>query len=134
MGAASTDPGVEMAHELVGAFHRRDVEALVALTAPDCVIVAQRSTIEGAFEGHEGVRRWAAGYYELIPDATVELERVVLVSRSRVVVLGSQSGSAPIGGAAFEAPLAAIADHEGGRLKRLVLLSSHEQALAAASA
>ena len=90
--------------------------------------------IEGAFEGHEGVRRWAAGYYELIPDATVELERVVLVSRSRVVVLGSQSGSAPIGGAAFEAPLAAIADHEDGRLKRLVLLASHEQALAAASA
>ena len=123
-----------MAHELVAAFDRRDVEAVVALTDPGCVVVAQRSTIEGAFEGHDGVRRWAAGYYELIPDATVELDRAVVVSRTRVVVLGSQSGSAPSGGAAFEAPLAAIADHERGKLKRLVLLASHEEALAAASA
>jgi ketosteroid isomerase-like protein len=116
---------------MLEAFGRRDVEAVVALTSPDCVIVALRSRLEGAFEGHDGVRRWVKGYYEIIPDARSEIERIIPTGRNEVVALGHQSGTAPKGGAAFEAPLAALAQHDDGKLVRLVLFETHEEALAA---
>ena len=129
--AQTDDPGVQLAREIIEAFSRRDVEAVVALSAPDCVIVAQRSMMEGAFEGHDGVRRWIEGYYAIIPDARIEVDRIVRTARDEVVVLGHQSGTAPTGGAAFDAPLAAISKHRDGKLVRLVLLATHEEALAA---
>jgi ketosteroid isomerase-like protein len=132
--AKTDDPGVELVRKMIDAFARRDADAVVALTAPNCVVVAQRSMIEGAFEGPEGARRWVEGYYEAIPDARVEVDRIEKTGHNEVVVLGRQLGTAPTAGTLFEAPLAAIAKHEDGMLVHLVLLPTHEEALAASGA
>lgn len=119
---------------MLDAFARRDADAAVELSAPDCVIVAQRSMLEGAFEGHDGVRRWLEGFFDLVPDARLDVERIIRTGRDEVVVIGSQSGSAPSGEGSFDAPLAAIVKHRDGKLTRMVLLRTHEDALAASRA
>jgi uncharacterized protein (TIGR02246 family) len=121
---------VELVRKVLDAFTSRDADRLIDLTSRDCVIVALRSRTEGAYEGRDGVRMWMEGFYALIPDAEVQVERIVKTGRDEVVVLGHQSGSAPTGGA-FDAPLAAVAHHVDGKLDRMVLFESHEQALAA---
>jgi ketosteroid isomerase-like protein len=124
------DPGVELVRKVLDAFTSRDVDRLIDLTSRDCVIVALRSRTDGAYEGRDGVRMWMEGFYALIPDAEVTVDRIIKTGRDEVVVLGHQSGSAPTGGA-FDAPLAAVAQHAEGKLDRMVLFETHEEAIAA---
>ena len=114
------------------AFNAHDVERLVRYMSPDCVIVTQRSEIEGPFVGHEGVRRWAGDYFETAPDARVTLERTMALDRERVLMLGRQFGTAQTGGATFDAPLAVLVEIKGGLVMQLTTFPSHAEALEAA--
>jgi ketosteroid isomerase-like protein len=114
--------------EFAAAFNDRDLESMLRRTSEDCVITALRSALEGDYVGHDGVRRWAEGYWEMVPDARITLERVTEVE-GRTVVLGRQSGSAMTGGAAFDAPLAIVTETDGGLLRRLTAFPTHADAL-----
>ena len=127
-----SEKNIEIARRMLDAFNAHDVEALVELTSPDCLIVAQRSGIEGEFRGHDGVRRWAEGYFEIAPDARVVTKRVLAADGDRVVVLGRQMGTASMGGAPIDAPLAGVAELEAGLVKSLRAYPSHAEALDAA--
>jgi len=118
--------------QFTDAFNARDIEALIGQTSPDCVIVARRSEIEGAFVGPDGVRRWAESYLEAAPDVKITVERVSDVDSDRVLVLGRQTGTALVGGAPFDAPLAILAERKEGRLSRFKAFSTHTEALEAA--
>ena len=118
--------------EFAEAFNDRDTDAMVERTSPDCVIVALRSQMEGAFKGHEGVREWATGYFEAVPDVRIELERVDALGGGRVLVLGRQAGTAAMGGASFDAPLALIVEIDGTVMTRLTAYPSREEAVEAA--
>jgi hypothetical protein len=125
---------VEAAREFTALFNAHDIDGLVRRAAPDIVIVAQRPAIEGALVGHEGVRRWAQGYFDTAPDAQVEIDEIAELDDGRLLVLGRQFGTGPGGGVPFEAPLAVIADHDDdGRLRRYQAFASVEEARAAAS-
>ena len=126
------EDNLEAARGIIEAMNDHDVDAVVALATPDCVIVALRSAIEGAFEGHAGVRRWIETYVEAIPDVRFEVERLRAVDDHRVVLLGRQAGTASLGGAPFDEPMAGIGEFEGGLLKRWEAYPSHAEALAAA--
>ena len=121
----------QTAREFAAAFNRRDLGSLLSMTSEDCVISALRSALEGDFIGREGVRKWAEGYWRLIPDARITPERVTEVEPGRILVLGTQSGTARAGGAQFCAPLAIIAETSGGLLCRLKAFPTHEEALEA---
>ena len=121
--------GERVTREFAAAFNERDLESMLSRTAEDCVITALRSALEGDFIGHEGVRRWAEGYWEAVPDAGITLERVSELGGGRILVLGTQAGTASTGGAPFEAPLAIVAETGGGLLHRLTAFPTHEEAL-----
>jgi ketosteroid isomerase-like protein len=127
-----SQPNIEAVRRFVDAFNARDVDALVEMAAPGCVIVAQRSKLEGEFTGRDGVRRWAESSYEWAPDARFVVERALPAGDDRVVVLGRQTGTAGVGGATFDAPLAVVAEVEMGLLKKAhAQYATHAEALAA---
>jgi ketosteroid isomerase-like protein len=123
---------VEVAHRFVDAFQAHDVASLIELFSPDCEIVALRSAFEGTFRGRDGVRRWAESVYEAAPDSAFAAERVIPVRDDRVVLLGRQSGTAGLGGAAFDAPVGAILEFESGLVERIISYASYAEALKAA--
>ncbi len=124
---------LEAVHRFVDAFNAGDVGGMVEMVAPDCVIVAQRSRLEGAFTGREGVRRWAESAFEWAPDSRMVVERTLSASDDRVVVLGRQTGTARVGGVPFDVPLAVILKLETGLLKRAeAQYPTHAEALRAA--
>lgn len=112
------------------AFNSRDIETLVANSYEGCVIVAQRSATEGAYQGHQGVRLWAEGYWRLAPDVRISLDRVTEVAPGRVLVLGRQAGTTAQG-IPFDAPLALVADIEDEKLTMMTVYASRREALAA---
>lgn len=123
---------IEAVGRFVDAFNTRDVDAMVEMAAPGCVIVAQRSKLEGAFTGRDGVRRWAESSYEWAPDARFFVKRVLPAGDDRVVVLGRQTGTAGVGGPTFDVPLAVVAEIERGFLKKVdAEYATHAEALAA---
>ena len=123
---------IERVGRFVDAFNAHDVDAIVEMAAPDCVIVGQRSSLEGPFAGHEGVRRWAESAYEWAPDSRMVVERTLPAGDDRVVVLGRQTGTAGLGGAPFDVPLAVVAELEKGLLKKAdARYGTHASALAA---
>lgn len=118
------------AREFAEAFNERNVEALLERSAEDCVIIAQRSETEGPYAGHDGVRRWAEGYYELVPDVRIALDRVTELEDGRVLVLGRQSGTTARG-AKFDAPLALVVEFEGGLMRAMTAYATRAKALEA---
>ena len=129
MSQTSTEQAVR---EFADAFNARNIEAMVGLAATDCVIVALRSEIEGAFVGHDGVRQWAQGYFEVAPNVQITLERISEYESDRLVVLGRQAGTGQMGGVSFDSPLAILVETEEGLVKRLTAYPSHSKALEAA--
>ena len=124
---------IEAVARFIDAFNSRDVAAMVEMAATDCVIVAQRSKLEGAFTGRAGVRKWAERSWEWASDARFVVARVVPVGDRRVVVLGRQTGTADLGEAPFDVPLAVVAELEAGLLKRAdAQYTTHAEALEAA--
>ncbi len=119
-----------IARAFADAFNERDIEALLARCYPSCVIVAQRSETEGPYQGHEGVRRWAEGYWELVPDVRITLDRVTEVGPGRVLILGRQAGTTAQE-TQFDAPLALVADIEDGLLTMMTAYATRAQALEA---
>lgn len=116
--------------EFAEAFNERDVEGLVERSASDCVIVAQRSATEGPYTGHDGVRRWAQGYYKLVPDVRITLDRVRQLEDGRVLVLGRQSGTTALA-ATFDAPLALVVEFDGRLMRAITTYATRAKALEA---
>ena len=123
---------IEVVRRFVDAFRAHDVAALVDLFTPDCELVALRSAFEGTFRRRDGVRRWAESVYEAAPDTEFLVEDVTPAPGGRVVLLGRQTGTATLGGAAFDSPIGAVLEFDAGLIERIVSFASHDDALEAA--
>jgi hypothetical protein len=55
------------------AFNRRDLDAFLALMHDEVEIEPRIGTMEGAYLGHEGVRRWWSSLVDFLPDYTAEV-------------------------------------------------------------
>jgi ketosteroid isomerase-like protein len=64
---------VALAHQIVDAFNRRDLDALLALMDVEVEAVPRLVAMEGGYHGHAGMRRWWDNLFEVFPDFTVEL-------------------------------------------------------------
>ena len=123
---------VEAVRQGFEAFNRRDVDALVAVSHPECEWVPFRAQLEGeTYHGHDGVRRFVADMdgdwerFEIHPQELEDLgERVLVIGRVEALGLGSGVAVENLGGFIFD-----MAD---GRIYRLVSYSDPDQARAEA--
>ncbi len=67
---------VELAHQAYDAFNRRDLGSLLALMDADADLVPQLAAMEGAYHGHEGIRRWWQTLLDAWPDYRAEVVEV----------------------------------------------------------
>jgi ketosteroid isomerase-like protein len=90
---------VERVRQAYDAINRRDLEAVLALTDPDVVIVPRILAVEGgALSGHEGVLAWWDGLSSAFPDVTLEVVDLrehedVTVANLRIRGSGEGSGT-----------------------------------------
>ena len=66
---------VEIVRRSVEAFHRRDLDAYLALMDPD-VKITTRLVGQTTYCGHGGVREWWEDMFRVFPDAEVELQEL----------------------------------------------------------
>ena len=67
---------VELVHQVFDAFNQRDLDAALALMDDDVEGFPRIAAIEGAYHGHEGMRRWRRNLLDAFPDFTVEVGEV----------------------------------------------------------
>jgi ketosteroid isomerase-like protein len=92
-----TDRG-ELARTTFAAFNRRDIEAYLQAFAPDAEWWPLRSSTEGPYRGHDGIRAWVDDTAETFEHFQVELEDVregddVAVAFGRLSAKGRESGA-----------------------------------------
>jgi ketosteroid isomerase-like protein len=98
MPAVSSPPHIEAFLRGVDAINRLDAHAVLALTHAECVFEPLRSQTEGAFVGHEGMRRFLADTaqtFELFKATYTDLrdlgdERLLAIGKIRM--RGRESG------------------------------------------
>jgi SnoaL-like domain len=67
---------VETALAMSDAFNRRDWDAFVALTHDEIQVESRLVAMEGAFKGHEGLRRWWDNFLGVFPDYKIDIEEL----------------------------------------------------------
>jgi ketosteroid isomerase-like protein len=67
---------VERTRSMYDAFNRRDWTAFAALIHEEVVVESRLAAMEGAYRGHDGLRRWWDSLLGAFPDYTAELEEV----------------------------------------------------------
>ena len=67
---------VERYHRSVEAFNHRDRDLFMALMGEEVVVESRLVAMEGAYHGHEGVRRWWDAFLGSFPDYTLVVEEV----------------------------------------------------------
>jgi uncharacterized protein len=108
---------VELFLEGAEAIGRGDVEAVLDVASDDVIWIAARSAVEGAYRGHDGMRRFLsdnAENFELFEPHFEEVrdlgDRVLAIGTLRIRARGS--------GVETDVPVAGIATYRDGRLVR----------------
>ena len=108
---------VEIVRRAVEALNNADVEAALALMTEDACFMPLRSKIEGAFNGHDGIRAFFADneecfdVFEVRHDEIHDFgDRVVAIGRTRMRSKGS--------GVETEVPSAGVAIMRDGKIAR----------------
>jgi ketosteroid isomerase-like protein len=108
---------VELFSEAIAAFRRGDVEAVLDGVSEDVVWIAARSAVEGAYHGHEGLRRFLADNaenFEVFEPRFAEIRDL----GDRVLACGSFHIRARGSGVETSFPVAGIATYRDGKLAR----------------
>lgn len=91
---------VELLHQAIDTFNRRDLDAFLALMDPGVEFTPYERALEGLgpYRGHDGVRTWWEESSATLPDLRAELYEVrelgnVTVSRGRLRGTGAGSGA-----------------------------------------
>ena len=114
------------------AFSRMDVDAMLALYAPDAEVIDRRRVSLGSFRGHDELR----AYYLSIFHSASELREdlTVLAHEGGIVVAGCEItgrlAAAPANSAEVVVPYGLVIDVRDGRIVRLELHESGDDALA----
>jgi ketosteroid isomerase-like protein len=91
---------VELVHQAIDAFNRRDLDAFLALMDPGVEFTPYERALEGLgpYRGHDGVRNWWEESFAALPDLRAELNEVrdlgnVTFARGRLRGTGASSGA-----------------------------------------
>ena len=91
---------VELLHQAIDTFNRRDLDAYLATNDPDVEFTPYERAMEGLgpYRGHDGVRTWWEESFAVYPDLRAELYEVralgdMTVARGRLRGTGAGSGA-----------------------------------------
>ena len=87
---------VELAHRAWDAINRRDLDAYLALMDEDVEAVPPMASIEGIYQGHDGIRRWWDSTLDAFSDFSIEVVEVrdlggLVVAALRLRARGAES-------------------------------------------
>ena len=126
---------VEAVQRAVGAYNRRDVEALVAEAHPDIewhpAILIRLSGKETAYRGHEGIRQLMKDIDETLAEIHVEFSEFRDLG-DRVLAMGRIKTRGKASGVDTEAPVGYVADFRDGKFVRVRTYLDPAEALEAA--
>jgi hypothetical protein len=97
---------VELLHQAIDAFNRRDLDGYLATNDPDVEFTPYERAMEGLgpYHGHDGVRTWWEESLAVLPDLRAELYEVRAMG-AMTVAHGRLSGTGAGSGASFERTL-----------------------------
>jgi ketosteroid isomerase-like protein len=130
---AISDEGIELLHQGVDAFNRRDLDGCLALCDPDVEFISYLAQVEGGepYRGHDGVRDWWERLLAVFPDFKVEVEQARdlggrMFARWRTHGRGVQSD------APMEQTVWQVGEYRHGKAIEWRFFASEEEALEAA--
>jgi uncharacterized protein len=122
---------VPIARSAIEAFNRGDVDAVLALAAPDVEVYAPPdSPNPGRYVGHEGYLRWSAQWLEAWETFTPDVLDIEAVDDRHVVAAVRQNGRGRLSGLALTLEAAHLYEiDEEGKIVRFQLHDERERAL-----
>jgi ketosteroid isomerase-like protein len=116
----------------VDAWNRGEIDELLAFMDEGIEFQSLLGAMEGAYRGHEGIRRWWQHFHETFPDWHADVEDVrapgeMTIARLRVSGHGRGSG-VPLDQVIWQ-----VAEWRAGKIVRLTAHQSEAAALDAAS-
>ena len=100
----------------VDAFNRGDLEAWIGYIHPDVVFEPIRSSIEGVYRGHAGIRRYFEDNRESFDSFRLNFTDIRDLEDERVLAIGTFHLLARGSGIETDLPIAAIATSRDGLL------------------
>jgi ketosteroid isomerase-like protein len=123
---------LEMARRWIDAINRGDVETLISLCDAEVTFEPVRSSVQGAYRGHAGVREWWADTTETFERFSFELEDLRDLGSDRVLALGTLKVRGQGSGVDAAVPSGSVAKFSEGRILALKDYGDHAKALEAA--
>jgi ketosteroid isomerase-like protein len=114
----TSPPHIEAFLRGVDAINRLDVETALALTHEDCVFEPLRSQTEGAFVGHEGMRRFLADTAQTFEMFKATYTDIRDLGGERLLAIGTIRMRGRGSGAEASVVSAAVVEFSGGRMLR----------------
>lgn len=102
----------------MNAFGRGDVEAALEDIHPEVEFIPMRAAVQGAFHGHEGMRKFFRDNEENFESFHVSYPDVRHVGENRMVAVGTLTVRGKASGVEAEVPSAVVLDFRDGKLVR----------------
>ena len=118
MRGMSVPPHIEAFLRGVDAINRLDAETILALTHEECVFEPLRSQTEGAFVGHEGMRRFLADTAQIFEMFKATYPDLRDLGDDRLLAIGTIRMRGRESGVETDVLSAAIVEFRDGRMLR----------------
>ena len=124
---------MELVRRAYDAVNRRDIAAIEAIWAEDCVFYSVFAASEGrVFRGRQGVRDFFAAIDEAFDEYRIEPERILDAGDDRIVALTRITARGKASGIPIEQPVGQIWTVKGKEVRRVDGFADPAQALEAA--
>jgi uncharacterized protein len=126
-----SERNVAIARSAIEAFNRGDVDAVLALAAPDVEVYAPPdSPNPGRYVGYEGYLRWSEQWLEAWETFTLDVLDIEAVGDRHVVAVVRQNGRGRLSGLALTMEAAHLYEmDENGKIVRFELHDERKRAL-----
>jgi ketosteroid isomerase-like protein len=116
----------------IAAFNSGDPSNLLSLLDPAVEWQTGTGVMEGAYHGHEGVRRWMREFWESWQELLLDTEEVVEGGEGRVFGAARIRGRGRASGAPVDMRLYEVVEIRNGLITKRLSFSNRESALKAA--
>jgi hypothetical protein len=122
---------VEVVKRAVAAVNARDIESYLACCTADVRMENPVASIQGAYEGSHGIRRFFADVLDTSPDFRVTIERLESIGPDRVLGFMRLNMSGRVSGISLgsDMPSANLYDLTDGKIKRVRIFFDRREAL-----
>jgi ketosteroid isomerase-like protein len=114
------------------ALNRGDIEGVLETFDPDVTFEPRRTSIQGAYSGHAGVREWWTDTNESFAVFRLELEEIREIGEGRLLVIGTLHVRGQGSGVEADIPSAAVIRLREGRIAEFKDYGERDKALEAA--